>query len=225
MTETTARERGGAGALAERVRAPAISASGLRREFGERTGLHPVDLRLEAGRTLAVLGPNGSGKTTLLRVLAGLLRPSGGEVEVLGSSLPEAAWRLRGRVGYLGHRPMLYRDLSCRENLRLASRLNGLEREAAETRISSLLAAVAMNGRADDCVAELSAGMAQRVSLCQAVLHEPELLLLDEAESHLDAEARELAEGLIGPAPGRTRVLVSHDRERALDAADAVLEL
>ncbi len=223
MAETIARER--AARAREQGAVLAIRTSGLRRDFGEREALSGVDLSVERGHTLAVLGPNGSGKTTLLRVLAGLLRPSSGRVQVLGCDLPAEAWRLRGRVGYLAHRPMLYRDLSARENLRLAARLHGLPREAAEARIDALLAAVRMRERASDRVAELSAGMAQRVSLCQAVLHEPELLLLDEPESHLDLGARELAEGLIGPTAGRTRVVVSHDRERALAGADLVLEL
>jgi heme exporter protein A len=204
---------------------PAIEARGLRRDFGERTALAPLDLELAPGATLAVFGPNGSGKTTLLRVLAGLLRPSDGEISVLGCSLPDQTWRLRGRVGYLGHEPMLYRDLTARENLRLAARLNGLERQAAEQRIAALLESVHLSGRADDRVAEFSAGMAQRISLCQAVLHEPELLLLDEPESHLDEGARALAAELIGSPNGRTTVLVSHDRDRALERADQALEL
>ncbi|MDP9189164.1 MAG: ABC transporter ATP-binding protein [Actinomycetota bacterium] len=204
---------------------PAIRLKGLMREFGERPALEGVDLELGAGRTLAVLGPNGSGKTTLLRILAGLLRPSGGEASVLGSELPGEVWKLRGRVGYLGHEPLLYRDLSPNENLRLAARLHGLGREQATGRIARLLADVGMERRADDRVGEFSAGMAQRVAACRAVLHEPELLLLDEPDSHLDADAREAVGELLGPAPGRTRVLVSHERERALAAADASLEL
>jgi heme exporter protein A len=204
---------------------PAIRLEGLARDFGDRRALTGVEFELEAGRTLAILGPNGSGKTTLLRVLAGLLRPSAGTAVVLNCSLPKETWKLRGRVGLLGHEPLLYRDLSSRENLRLAGRLHGLETAEAETRIESLLETVAMASRGDDRVAELSAGMAQRVAACRAVLHEPELLLLDEPDSHLDPQAREAVGGLLGPAPGRTRVLVSHDRERALAAADVALEM
>jgi heme exporter protein A len=203
----------------------AIVLRDLRRDFGDRSALAGVNLEVPAGSTLAVLGPNGSGKTTLLRVLAGLLRPSGGEATVLGCPLPKETWRLRGRVGYLGHRPSLYRDLSPRENLRLAARLHGIERERAEERIASGLQAVGMDRRGDDRVAELSAGMTQRVAACMATLHEPPLLLLDEPDSHLDASAREQVGALIGPATGRTRVLVSHERERALAEADASLEL
>ena len=161
-----------------------------------------------------MLGPNGAGKTTLLRILATLLRPSGGEVRVLGCSLPGEAWKLRGRIGYLGHEPLLYRDLSGRENLRFHARLHGMRGEAAEARIAELLAAVGMERRADERVAELSAGMRQRLAICRCVLHEPELLLLDEPDSNLDAEGRELARALIGPGEGRTRVLVTHDPER-----------
>jgi heme exporter protein A len=205
--------------------AAAISLTGLRRDYGERPAISGLDLEVPAGSTLAVLGPNGSGKTTLLRILAGLLRPTGGRAVVLGCPLPGETWRLRGRVGLLAHSPILYRDLSPRENLRLAARLHGMDAPRRESRIGELLAAVRMERRGDDPVAELSAGMAQRVAACGAVLHEPELLLLDEPDSHLDPEARELVGSLIGPAAGRTRVLVSHERDRALAQADQVLEL
>ena len=222
-----------AAAVESGVREPTSRASGhgaieldrLRRDFGERIGLGELSLRLERGQSLAVLGANGTGKTTLLRVLAGLLRPSAGRVTVLGCSLPRETWRLRGRVGYLGHQPLLYRDLSGRENLHLAAALNGIAEANAESRIDELLAAVGMERRADERTAELSAGMRQRLDICRAVLHEPELLLLDEPEAHLDADARALAERLIGPGSGRTRVIVSHDRDRALAGADLVLEL
>jgi heme exporter protein A len=205
--------------------APAIRLVGLVREFGERPALAGVDLELAPGRTLAVLGANGSGKTTLLRILAGLLRPSGGEARVLGADLPGDVYRLRGRVGYLGHEPLLYRDLSPNENLLLAARLHGIERSRAAERIAGLLGAVGMTRRADDRVAEFSAGMAQRVAACRAVLHEPELLLLDEPDSHLDPEAREAVGELLAGTKGRTRVVVSHERERALADADQALEL
>jgi heme exporter protein A len=203
----------------------AIELRGLRRDFGERRALDGVDLSLGAGETLVVLGPNGAGKTTLLRILATLLRPSGGEARVLGAQLPGEAWKVRGRVGLLGHQPLLYRDLSGRENLRCQARLHGLRGERAEARIERLLAAVAMDRRGDDRVAELSAGMRQRLAICRCLLHEPELLLLDEPDSNLDAAGRELARGLIGPAEGRSRVVVSHDPERALADADQAIVL
>jgi heme exporter protein A len=205
--------------------APAILLAGLRRDYGERAALDGVGLELGAGASLVVLGPNGSGKTTLLRVLATLLRPSGGEARVLGCALPDEAWKLRGRIGYLGHEPLLYRDLSGRENLRFHARLHKIRGAAAEARIEQLLGATGMERRADQRVAELSAGMRQRLAICRCVLHRPELLLLDEPDSNLDADGRELARGLIGPGEGRTRVVVTHDPERALPDADLVLRL
>jgi len=204
---------------------PAIKVTGLRRDYGERPALDGVGFELGAGESLVVLGPNGAGKTTLLRVLATLLRPSGGEVAVLGCSLPNEAWKLRGRIGYLGHEPLLYRDLSGRENLRFQARLHGIGRAEAEARIEELLRAVSMERRADERVAELSAGMRQRLSICRCVLHQPELLLLDEPDSNLDVEGRELARELIGPGAERTRVVVTHDSDRHLPEADQVLRL
>jgi heme exporter protein A len=211
--------------LPQEIVQPAIAVAGLRRDYGDRPALDGVGFELAAGESLVVLGPNGAGKTTLLRVLATLLRPSGGEVRVLGCSLPDEAWKLRGRIGYLGHEPLLYRDLSGRENLGFQARLHGIERVAAAARIEELLRAVEMERRAGERVAELSAGMRQRLSICRCVLHEPELLLLDEPDSNLDIEGRELARELIGAGSGRTRVVVTHDPERHLPEADQVLRL
>jgi len=185
--------------------------------------LEDVSLELAAGESLAVLGPNGAGKTTLLRILATLLRPGGGEVAVLGCRLPREAWRARGRIGYVGHEPLLYRDLTVGENLRFHARLHGLDQP--ERRIAQLLGRVRMERRIDELSRNLSAGMAQRVAVCRAVLHEPELMLLDEPQAHLDPEASALVEPLIGPAAGRTRVAVTHDFRAGLAAGGRVLAL
>jgi ABC-type multidrug transport system ATPase subunit len=203
----------------------AIELLGLRREFGDRVALDGIDLRVEPGQSVAVLGPNGSGKSTLLRILAGLLRPSGGDVSVLGCDLPKETHGLRGRVGYLGHEPLLYRDLSPRENLELVAALHGLDPETWDPRIDALLDAVGMTERSGDRVSELSAGMRQRIDICRAVLHEPELLLLDEPDAHLDPDARRRAAPLVAAGDGRTRVIVSHERGVATAGADFVLEL
>jgi heme exporter protein A len=202
----------------------AIELSGLWREYGDRAVLRDLTLELATGRTLFVLGPNGAGKTTLLRILATLLRPSAGQVSVLGCLLPRDAWRVRGRIGYLGHAPLLYRDLTCAENLRFHALLHGLPRDGTE-RISGVLEQVGMGRWGSELVRNLSAGMVQRLAVCRAVLHEPELLLLDEPRSHLDPEAAGLVEPLLGPAPGRTRVLVTHDVEAGLAEAEVVLAL
>ncbi|HVW45550.1 MAG TPA: ABC transporter ATP-binding protein [Solirubrobacterales bacterium] len=203
---------------------PAIRLVGLCRVYGDRAALAGIDLEVARGESLAVLGPNGAGKTTLLRILATLLRPTGGEVELLGCKLPGDAWKLRGRIGYLGHEPLLYRDLTGRENLRFHAKLHGITGARAEARIEELLEAVKMSHRGDERTYEYSAGMRQRLAICRCVLHEPELLLLDEPDSNLDAQGREIARGLIGPG-GRTRVVVTHDPERHLPEADKVLTL
>jgi heme exporter protein A len=199
----------------------AIELDGLERRYGERVALAGVSVRVEEGQTLAVLGPNGAGKTTLLRVLAGLLRPHAGTVRVLGADLPAERWKLPGRVGYLGHEPLLYRELTGRQNLDYHARLHGVGPE----RVSELLAAVGMERRSGDPVRDLSRGMVQRLAVARAVLHDPPLLLLDEPHAGLDAEARERLQSLIGRRAGRTRVLVSHDAGGALAEADEVLRL
>ena len=193
------------------------------RVYGERPVLRDVTLELPAGETLAVLGPNGAGKSTLLRILATLLRPSAGEVSVLGASLPREAWRARGRIGYLGHQPLLYRELTVRENLRFNARLHRLDRP--EARIEELLDRAGLARRSGELVRNLSAGMLQRAAICRALLHDPELLLLDEPRSHLDVGGAEELAGMLAAAPGRTRVIVSHEIERALADADRVLAL
>jgi heme exporter protein A len=193
----------------------------LERRFGDRVALEGVTVRLEPGQTLAVLGANGAGKTTLLRVLATLLRPHGGRVRVLGAELPGEAWKVHGRVGFLGHEPLLYRELTGRENLRYQASLHGV----ANGRVAEALAAVGMERRADEPVRDLSRGMVQRLAVARAVLHDPPLLLLDEPRANLDPAAAELLEPLIGRSSGRTRVLVTHDVEGGLAEADLALGL
>jgi ABC-type multidrug transport system ATPase subunit len=201
--------------------ADALTIDGLTRRYGEREALAGVSLSLPRGRSLVVFGPNGAGKSTLLRVLATLLRPHRGSVRVLGRSLPQEAWAVRGRVGLLAHEPLLYRDLSARENLRFHARLHGLEL----ARVEELLELVRVRERASEPLRTLSRGMVQRVAVARAVLHEPELLLLDEPRANLDPQAIELVEPLIGPAAGCTRVITSHDPAGGLAEADLVLGL
>jgi len=200
---------------------PALELSALTRRFGERVVLRELSLSLPAGGTMVVFGPNGAGKTTLLRVLAGLLRPHGGRVRVLGRELPREGFAIRGMIGWLGHEPLLYRELTARENLRFHARLHGIE----ETRVEQSLAEVGMTGRAEEPMRELSRGMVQRVATARAVLGRPPLLLLDEPLSNLDPAARELVEPLIGRSSGCTRVIASHDPQAGLAEADVVLGL
>ncbi|MDX6582686.1 MAG: heme exporter protein [Solirubrobacterales bacterium] len=195
----------------------------LRRDYNERPVLREVSIEVQEGQTLTVIGPNGAGKSTLLRILATLLRPSAGGVEVLGAGLPGQAWKVRGRIGYLGHEPLLYRELSIRENLEFNARLQGVE--PAGERIDSLLEAAGLAHLAGELVRNLSAGMLQRAAICRALLPDPALLLLDEPRSHLDLGAAAIVDELLGPAPGRARVVVTHEIESGLAEADQVLAL
>ena len=203
------------------VTEPAVALEGAGRAYGERVALAGVTLAVPAGATLTVFGPNGAGKSTLLRLLATLLRPHAGTVRVLGEDLPGRAWAVRGRVGLLGHDPLLYRELSARENLRFHAALH----EVAVERVDELLEQTALTARADEPVATLSRGMVQRVAACRAVLHDPELLLLDEPRANLDPGSIDLVEPLIGRSSGRTRIVTSHDPRGGLAEADLALGL
>ena len=200
---------------------PAIELRDLVRYFGERTALSKVSVRVQPGATLAVLGPNGAGKSTLLRILAALLRPHGGETIVFGEPLPRRAFAVRAKLGLVAHEPLLYRELTGRENLEYHARLHRVE----HGRVQEVLEAVSMQRRAEDPVRSLSRGMVQRLAIGRAVLHRPQLLLLDEPKANLDPAASELVEPLIGRASGTTRVLTSHDPAVALAEADLVLAL
>lgn len=202
---------------------PAIELEGLTRRYGERAALDDVTATLDAGETLVVFGPNGAGKSTLLRVLATLLRPSAGAARVLGHDVRREGWKVRGQVGFLGHDPLLYGDLSARENLAYHARLHGLRRPA--DRIEELLAAVHLERRGDDRVHTFSRGMTQRLAVCRAVLHDPDVLLLDEPRANLDPAGTDLLEPLVGRASGRTRVVTSHDPVGGLAEGDIALGL
>ena len=191
---------------------PAIELDGAGRAYGERVVLRDLSVVVETGTSQAVLGPNGAGKTTLLR-------PHAGTVRVLGAELPGQAWKVRGRLGLLAHEPLLYRDLTARENLRFHARLHGV----GFARVDALLERVGLALRADEPLRLYSKGMVQRVAICRAVLHEPELLLLDEPYANLDPGAVALVAPLLESAA--TRVLVSHDVEAAVAQSDQVLRL
>src|SRR5829696_3737480 len=141
--------------------APAIELRDLGRAYGERIALAGVTLEVPAGATLAVFGANGAGKTTLLRLLATLLRPHAGTVRVLGREVPRDGWAVRGRIGLLAHEPLLYRELSPRENLRFHARLH----DVPAARVDEALAAVGLERRADEPMRTLSRGMAQRAAI------------------------------------------------------------
>ncbi len=192
-----------------------ISARRLEKRYGAKRALRPVDLDLAAGGFLLVTGANGSGKTTLLRLVAGLAAPSGGELDVAVD---------RARLGFLGHEGFLYRDLTAAENLDLYGRLYRVPER--RERVGMLLERFGLWDVRGDRVGSYSRGMTQRLALCRALLHDPDLLVLDEPFTALDTEGAELLDRLLAELAGtRTVLLSTHDPQRVEPLASARLAL
>lgn len=187
----------------------------LVKRFGSLMVLRGLDFRVEPGEFVALLGPNGAGKTTFLRILSSLMRPTTGEVRLAGFRLPEQAAAVRARLGVVSHLPLLYGDLSAEENLRFYGRMYGIKNR--ESRIDQVLELVGLTGRRDDLVRTFSRGMQQRLAIGRAVLHDPQVMLLDEPYTGLDQDACDMLDGVLDQvaARGRTVVMTSHDLARA----------
>jgi heme exporter protein A len=204
---------------------PLLAARGLRRSFGRLRVLHDIDLTLSAGEALAVAGPNGAGKSTLLRILAGLMRPTAGEVHVLGRPLTGNAAEARRAIGLLSHQSLLYDDLTVAENLTFVARLYGLDRPADAARAA--LEAAGLSGRADDLPRRLSRGLLQRAAIARALLHAPRVLLLDEPFTALDAASADRLRELLEArrAEGLGLVIVTHHLAEVWEVATRVAVL
>ncbi|MCS6870646.1 MAG: heme ABC exporter ATP-binding protein CcmA [Anaerolineae bacterium] len=197
--------------------APLIAIEGVTKTFDVLPVLRNLTLHVGRGDFLALLGANGSGKSTLLRLVAGLGQADRGTIRVGGWQLPREAARVRAQLGLVSHKLLLYENLTARENLRFFSRLYNLHGKRAEQRIETLLERVGLASRADDAVRTFSRGMAQRLSIARALLHEPAILLLDEPYTGLDQAAAAMLDALLSEAhaEGRTIVMVTHEIERA----------
>jgi heme exporter protein A len=192
-----------------------IRAAGLEKRYGPKRVLQGLDFELERGGFLVVTGPNGAGKTTLLRLCAGLAIPTGGTLEVE----PD-----RAAIGFLGHEPLVYRELTALENLDLYGRLYHVPER--RERIGMLLERFGLWEARKERAEKLSRGQLQRLALCRALLHRPELLILDEPFSGLDADGAELLDReLAGMRERRTILVATHDPERVAPLANGRLAL
>ena len=181
-----------------------IAAHGIGRRFGDKRVLHAVDLDVQRGGFAVVTGPNGAGKTTLLRLVAGLAQPSEGELHVDVT---------RDRIGFLAHEPLVYRELTALENLELYGRLYRIPER--RERIGMLLERFGLWDARRVRVGAYSRGMQQRLALCRVLLHDPELLILDEPYTALDAQGAELLDAQLEELHGEKTFLVStHDPQR-----------
>lgn len=194
----------------------------LVKTFGLKPVLRGLDFRAEPGEFVALLGPNGAGKTTMLRILASLSRPTLGEVRVAGYVLPGQASAVRRLLGVVSHQPLLYGDLTAEENLRFYARMYGLSDVAC--RVNEALNTVGLEARRRDLVRQFSRGMQQRLAIGRALLHDPQVMLLDEPYTGLDQDASAMLDGLLRQvaAGGRTVVMTSHDLPRAADLATRI---
>ena len=199
---------------------PVLEAASLVRDYGPVRAVDDVSFRLHAGEFLSVFGPNGAGKTSLLRLLAGGLRPTAGEVRVSGVPLSIGDRAARGRIGILSHLSFLYSRLTARENLQFYGRLHDLR--DLESRVSARLSAVGLERYADSPVQTLSRGTVQRLAVARALLHDPEIVLLDEPYTGLDSYACAVLQDVLSALKGggRTVVMVTHNLGRGLELAD-----
>lgn len=203
--------------------APVVEARGLVKKFGFRTAVGPLDLRLAPGEFTVIFGPNGAGKTTLLRLLAGIARPTRGEVWIAGEQVGEGGGEWRRRLGVLSHQSYLYPGLTATENLAFYARLYELDQH--RERVRQALAGVGLAERAGDRVRDFSRGMQQRLALARTLLHDPSVVFLDEPYSGLDPHAAALLRGVLERLrdAGRTVLLVTHNLSQGLELADRVV--
>ena len=196
--------------------AQAVQARSLEKSFGEWPVLWDLDLSVPQGEILVLFGANGAGKTTLLRILATHVRPDGGSVTVAGHNLLTRPEEVRRRIGVVGHRSLLYDDLTCRENLIYYGRLYGLKDH--KPRVDEVLEKVKLGSRADHRVRTLSNGMQKRAAIARAILHQPDVLLLDEPEAGLDLDSVSILGGLLAEwtDSGRSVVMTTHDLDLGL---------
>lgn len=200
---------------------PAIDVADVSKSYGHFTAVERLSFTVERGSTLGLFGPNGAGKTTLLRMLAGLTRPTEGTVSVDGVALAPDDYTTYRTVGVVTHETMVYDELTARENLRFHAGLHGIDDPAA--RCESVLETVGLSHRGSDRPDQFSHGLRKRLSLARALLHGPEVLLLDEPYTGLDQRSVADLEAILEGFDDRTVVLTTHDLERGVERCSRAL--
>ena len=201
---------------------PALLLDSVSKVFGERRAVDTISFELPQGSFLSIFGPNGAGKTTLLRMIATLSRPTSGSIHLMGIDCAEDADRARAHIGMISHQSMLYADLSAEENLLTTAKLYGIC--DAQARVDEMLEAVELSHRRLDAVRTFSRGMTQRLAIARALLHDPDVVLLDEPYSGLVPHAVEIFDDLLASVrSNRTFVMVSHDLTRGFAACTHAL--
>ncbi len=203
----------------------AIQAEAITKSFGLYDALQGVDLVVNAAECLVVLGPNGAGKTTLLKILATIMNPTAGKLMVFGQDVKTEPEATRRRIGVVSHQSFFYSSLTIYENLEFYARMYGIVNH--DKRIREVIAMVGMTSRLQDRTHTLSRGMQQRISIARALLHNPDVVLLDEPETGLDQQAMTMLWQLLrdDKEKKRTVILSTHNLERVLEFADRVIIL
>ena len=199
-----------------------IQINGLMKQYGFNPVLRGVNLHVQPGEFVTLVGPNGASKSTLMRIVATLLKPTAGEVKIGGWLMPQFSSRVRRHIGLVSHQTLLYGDLTAAENLLFFAKLYQLDN--SQERVTQALKRVGLAARERDAVRTFSRGMMQRLTLARATLHEPDVLLLDEPYTGLDQDASTLLDSLLQreAANGRTILMITHDLVHGLNLCDRI---
>ena len=197
-----------------------IEVRGITRSFGKIIALENVDLNIKEGEFLTIFGPNGAGKTTFIGVLSTLVKPTSGKILFYGKSVRDDSNHLRRSIGVIEHQPLLYTQLTARENLKFYGRMYGVDR--LEDRIDEVLEEINLQHRANDLSGTFSRGMLQRLSIARAMIHRPAIYLLDEPYSGLDQHSGDKLRDMLASlkAQGKTIVMTTHNLERGFELSD-----
>ncbi len=204
------------------IATPAIQINGLTKTFGNQHAVRNLSLDVPQGKFLTIFGPNGAGKTTLIRILSSITKATSGTIRINGLTVSEAAEQIRRQIGVIAHHTYLYDNLTAEENLRFYGKLYSVSE--LEAKVGQIIADVGLTLRSRDPVRTFSRGMQQRLSIARAMLHEPNLLFLDEPYTGLDQHASEMLTGWLRKLKSshRTTLMVTHDLERGIDLADSI---